>query len=210
MNLRVVFFLVVLIFFVIVLVSYQDGPANRSGSGFTGAPGEDGRVCENCHLSGFYSLPQTILTLEDALTGQIHQSYKPGREYIITLQVNSSSLGNGSNPRYGMQMTALDEDKMDIGRWSLPSNNAQISYAEVSNTTQMRAYVEHRFPSFTKTFSARWTAPLCTSDTLTFHHIGNAVNGDGEQSGDRGGKGDSTKIYPEIVDFLTFDQNDTL
>ena len=194
----------------ITLMSYENGPANRTGNGYTGAPGENGTVCANCHLFGAYSEPQTVLTLKDAITGVIQQSYKPGREYNVSLQVNSFKIGNGSNPRYGMQITALDESNMDIGLWSVPSNNAQISYAEVSNTTQLRAYLEHNMPSFTKTFSARWKAPLCSTDTITFYHIGNAVNFDGSQSGDRGGNGDSTKLFPDLETYLAFSQQDTL
>lgn len=193
-----------------LLMSYLDGPANRTGNGYTGAPGENGTVCASCHFFGSYSEPQTILTLTDAITGQLRQSYEPGREYIVSVRVNSNKIGSGSNPRYGMQMTSLDEDNMDIGLWSAPSNNAQISFAQVSNTTQMRAYVEHSLPSFTKIFSARWKAPLCSSDTVIFYHIGNAVNFDGGQSGDKGGNGDSSKFYPELDDVLSFNQRDGL
>jgi len=196
--------------FAMVHMSYNDGPANRVGSGYTGAPGEEGTVCADCHLFGAFSEPQTELTLTDLFTGEVSESYQPGREYIVSLRVNSFKLGNGSNPRYGMQMTALDEGNMDIGQWSMPSTNAQISYAQVSNTTQLRAYLEHKLPSFTKTFTARWRAPLCSSDTITFYHIGNAVNFDQSQSGDKGGQGDSTKFYVEIENTLTFYNTDTL
>ncbi|MFT4566232.1 MAG: hypothetical protein ACI9FN_001187, partial [Saprospiraceae bacterium] len=58
--------------------------------------------------------------------------------------------------------------------------------------------------------SGRWKAPLCSTDTITFYHIGNAVNFDMGQSGDRGGNGDSTKFYPELAAYLYLDQLDTL
>ncbi|MFT6807344.1 MAG: hypothetical protein ACJA01_000564 [Saprospiraceae bacterium] len=209
MKMKIVFSLILLLFG-IILMSYQNGPTNRTGNGYTGAPGEDGQVCADCHFLGFYSEPKTIISLADAITGKIEQSYRSGREYIVSLQVNSNKIGNGPNPRYGMQMTALDEDHMDSGLWAEPSNNAQISFTTVSGSPQVRAYLEHKSPSPSRIFSGRWKAPLCSTDTITFYHIGNAVNFDMGQSGDRGGNGDSTKFYPELAAYLYLDQLDTL
>lgn len=204
------FVVVALLVCVIGFSGFPDGPANRVGLGFTGAPCEDGRVCQGCHAGLNYTQPISSITLTDQLTGEVTQSYKPGRAYIVRISIASTSLIGFTNPRYGMQMTAIDPDFEDVGTWSQPSFNAQISSADVTCGDQVRTYVEHTFASFGKNFSAVWEAPMCSQDTVTFFHIGNAVNGDGGTSGDRGGTGEFTIVPVDLTEHLELTDLDSV
>lgn len=190
----------VLLIFVMVFSGYPNGPASTVQSGYTGAPCElDGLVCQNCHLGGFeYGIPNSTISLRDTITGFVTQSYQPGRTYEVTVTISAFGF-----PSYGMQATALDGNHEDVGMWSGPlTSNTQIADAIVTCGDGVRTYIEHRFASRSP-FQAHWTAPLCSTDPVTFYHIGNAVNGDGQQSGDSGGQKDSTIIYPELQDTIS-------
>ena len=186
--------LVLLIIYVSMNSFNSMGRAEVADSGNTGAPGEDGLVCANCHLGGPYGPVTESIKLIDVLTNLEQTSYTPGKTYRVEITVEPTI----NAARYGFQATVLDQDTLDVGVWMNPSNVVQIDTAFVSTGTGKRAYIEHHIPGFVPTFQIDWQAPLCDIGPVTFYFIGNAVNNDMSTSGDVGSIG-SFQSFPSFL-----------
>ena len=79
-------------------------------------------------------------------------------------------------------MIALeDEGNTDIDGFSdINPNNYKI--ATVNSTG--RTYAEHDNSSTSNIFNVRWTAPIAGTGSVTFYAAGNAVNNNGQNTGD--------------------------
>ena len=196
----------ILFFSGILLVSYSDGPTNRTSQGFTGAPCEDGLVCNDCHQSSqFVSTSEEFKLIDPNSDLEVH-SYEPGKLYNVEVKISTT---NGGASAYGFQATALDSAYKDIGTWLNPSNAVQISTAEIQcegEQSNSRTYIEHKAPVPISTFKIDWKAPSCDIGHVLFYFIGNAVNNNGNQLGDVGGTGSSRTYSSSAQEIIIIDE----
>ncbi len=176
----------------IISLNYSSGPASFVGQGYTGAPGESGTVCGNCHNSGTFGAPTTDLVITDVM-GSVVTDYIAGESYQVSL---TAVAGSGTPSGYGFQLTVLDGADNDVATFSNPSSNAKISTA--ANVAGGRTYAEHTSAFASNIFTFDWVAPSGGTGDLTFYYNVNLVNGNGGTSGDNGGPGFSSTMSESI------------
>jgi len=149
----------------IFFISSSGGRAAAAGEGNTGAPGDDPKLCQNCHSAGSFG-PDISISLTDS-DGTLVNAYEAGVTYIAEVSIATETAPQA----YGFQMVALtDLDNVSTNSFANPSSNAKLSNAN------SRQYAEHNQPSQTNTFTVEWTAPAEGSGPVTFYSAGNAVN----------------------------------
>lgn len=156
------------------LFAWSTGPeAYRAG-----APGDKGTCNDSgCHNS--YSLDSG--SAEFSITGPV--SYTPGE--TIKLKV---SFGNSSGKLHGFEMTAIDADDNQIGKFKTIGKTTQVippnDYRGLKKEDK-GTYIEHtRSGNKKKSWKVKWIAPANAAGTVTFYATGNEANGDGAYSGD--------------------------
>jgi hypothetical protein len=156
----------------ILLLSNSGGRAAAGGAGSTGAPGET-TTCSGCHSGG--TAPTVTLALLDASNTAV-TSYVPGANYTVRFNISSTATG------FAFQMLGLlDNGNVDPKGFSdVGTNNYQLS----TLTSRNRTYAEHDGVATAGTFNVTWKAPVAGSGALTFYAVGNAVNRNGNTSGD--------------------------
>lgn len=175
-----------------VFLNNSGGRANQANDGNTGAPGESGTVCGNCHSSAAYGMTTTTLSINETGTANPVTAYTPGTTYDVILTVNNTV---GTPSGYGFQMTALEGSNVDVADFNPTSINTQLATA---NNVGGRRYVEQDGTSSSNTFTMQWTAPSVGTGDVTFYRIGNSVNNSNSLGGDTGGSGETT-VLPEAV-----------
>lgn len=156
------------------LISNSGGRATVSMDGNTGAPGETGVVCGNCHLGGNYGAITTNLIITTQ-NGMPATEYVPGATYNIILQGTATG---GFPAGYGFQMTALDPNYSSAGVWS------NAGPGTIHGTALGRTYWEQSTPAAFATFTSSWTAPGAGKGDVTFYYAMTAVNGNQMPGGD--------------------------
>lgn len=155
------------------LMNNSGGRASSANQGNTGAPGDNSRVCANCHGR---SIPVDLSIEVFDGNDQSVSAYRPGETYRVVVSLDTDSP---SARAYGFQMTSIIDNNLDdVATWANPSANAKIANA------RDRQYVEHNGPSSESSFEVEWTAPEGDEGTITFYAAGNAVNGNGSTGGD--------------------------
>jgi len=156
------------------LFAWSTGPeAYRAG-----APGDKGTCNDSgCHNS--YSLDSG--SAEFSITGPV--SYTPGE--TIKLKV---SFGSSSGKLHGFEMTAIDADDNQIGKFKAIGKTTQVippnDYRGLKKEDK-GTYIEHtRSGNKKKSWKVKWIAPANAAGTVTFYATGNEANGDGAYSGD--------------------------
>jgi uncharacterized protein (TIGR03437 family) len=139
----------------------------------TGAPGES--TCRECHGGG-----PTGGTL--SING-LPATYSPNQE--ITLIVR---LAQQNRPRFGFQLTAIDDTGKRVGNLTPNDNRTQTQTNNVNGN--QRQYINHTGQGNAPTSSGqgswtfRWKAPAQSVGRVTFYAAGNAANGDFNLTGD--------------------------
>lgn len=163
----------------VLFINSSRGRASQAREGNTGAPGDNFRVCEDCHGSTF-DMDIDIRVL-DAQRNDV-EFYQPNEQY--TVQVNLTA--NSGNPSlYGFQLTALLEEGVPYAAWSQPSDNVKI--VELNS----RSYVEHFTPSRENVMEVSWKAPDMGKGEVSFYAAGIGANGNASTGGDGA---DNTKL----------------
>lgn len=195
MKIRLAISLFLLFIGLLTLPGNKNGRASQSGKGNTGAPGDQtlnglAYTCTGCHDDGAFNPNISITVLDTGEMAITH--YMPGKLYTARVSINASGTGLSG---YGFQMIALrDTGNVDLDGFSdINPNNYKI--ATISNG---RTYAEHANVSASNTFNVRWTAPVAGTGSVTFYASGNAVNGNGNSSGD-GGAVTSLHLDEEIT-----------
>lgn len=169
--------------FATLWLSNSSGRATVSGSGSTGAPGEDvvggvPRTCGGCHAGG--TIPVTLgLQVLDA-QGTVTTKYSPGSTYTVKAIVG---VAGATKPKaYGCQIVCIDSKNADVNGWVLgtTSANSKITSGPVSK----RTYLEQNKASVSNEFSGKWTAPAKGTGEITFYAACNGNNQSGSSSGD--------------------------
>ncbi len=191
MKFKFLYFCIGFSLLALLLMSSSGGRALAANDGNTGAPGESGTVCMNCHNSGSTTFGTIIETLDiyEAGTSIPVSNYSPNTAYDVVFSVSTST---GTPGGYGFQMTALDVANTNTGTWQ--NLGANVQSATASNVAG-RTYVEQGGGfSTSNTFNMQWVAPAAGSGDVTFYYIGNAVNANFTTTGDLGGTGNSMTI----------------
>lgn len=187
MKLRLTYTLFLALLAAVVFMGNKNGRASTPpGAGNTGAPGDEALpngtaiVCNSCHTPGNpnpISSTTAISVLDSA--GNAVTQYLPGKLYTARVTINTAT---GNPLRWGFQMIALkDAGNTDLDGFSdMNPNNYKI--ATVNSTG--RSYAEHDNSSTTNVFNVRWTAPVAGTGNVTFYAAGNAVNNNGQNTGD--------------------------
>lgn len=140
---------------------------------FTGGFGEDS--CHSCHFDYPLNPQEGSLNVEG-----IPGSYKAGKLYTISIQLNRDRLG-----RAGFQMSSRFEDGSQAG--SFDADSELLQFTETDSSTQ---YIQHSAKGSQTTGSTwsgwevTWTAPETASGPVIFHIAANAGNGDASAFGD--------------------------
>ena len=193
-------FLLLFFFGALTLTSNRTGRTTMTGQGVSGAPGENGQTCGSfgCHSNGVFDPNVVISLLNDV--GEEVTSYLPNQSYTVNLKINHT----GEPAGYGFQIVSLlDSDETGINTFSNLTN--QMQEVMVSD----RQYVEQRNIIPNDLIKLAWTAPEAGSGPISFYGIGNAVNGNGNSSGD-GAKSDTLKITEDLMSSNTTLQNTEL
>lgn len=160
----------------LTLVSYSEGPDFGGAGNRTGGPGSSGNTCaaSGCH-SAAAGNTHVAISLEDEVSGETvtDGKYIPLRTYIVTLTVHNASMSN-----FGFQAEVLDGSDNNIGVLTAGSGQR-------TGTAGGKKIVEHSAPiTGTANTTFRWTSPAAGAGTATFYIMGNAVNLDGDATGD--------------------------
>lgn len=158
----------------VVLLAYSSGPDPK----YTGAPGEN--TCTQCHggtaLNGGGGKVSASFS-----TGT---NYTPGQVTHVTLTVSDPK-----NTHAGFQMAAKTASGANAGDFTAgsgqqvlcPSGSGKSGASCPGNGVE---YIEHDRPSSSMTWTFDWTAPSTDVGTVTFYFAGNAVNLNGQDTGD--------------------------
>jgi len=155
--------------------AYVAGPPE----GHTGAPSFPGiaaePTCTDCHFSfALNSGPGSL-----SITG-LPANYSLNQEVTVTV-----TLTHNNRPRYGFQLTALDDTGKPAGTLTSTDGNTQVIPGQFN-----RRYIEHTLagttPATTNTgrWSFKWKAPASSVGKVTFYAAGNAANGNNLDTGD--------------------------
>ena len=147
--------------------------------GLSDDPGQT--TCNHCH-AGTTRMDATKFTIKlspdsSGLIGSANvvtasTQYIPDSTQWISLELNGT---NGSTPKYGFQLTALDSLGNLAGTFTL--TNTTNTSSQFSGATGRR-YVGHKNASMTTTaWSFKWKAPH--AGKVIFYYCGNIANGDG-------------------------------
>jgi len=174
----------------LLLVGYSNGPAATVGMGYTGAPGESGMLCANCHSGNNYGEIEIIM---DGTYGYEFHPYEPN---IFNFTI--ANFGLLPPPTgFGFQLYIVDESGLQIPVTVSP--NAKLV------TTNSGTYVEHDGISSSNEFSIEFVLDGLNSDVPIFIYIyvtATVVNGDGTNGGDSGSESYFFTIKNGFVDFI--------
>ena len=144
----------------------------------TGAPGDEG-TCngDGCHNS--FSLDSG--SAKFSISGP--SAYTTGETVRIEV-----SFSDSSGKLHGFQMTALDADGNNIGKFKAIGKTTQVippkDYRGLKKEDK-GTYIEHTLSgNKKKSWKVKWTPPASASGTITFYAAGNDANGDGKNSDD--------------------------
>lgn len=195
MKLRLAYTVFLALLATVVFMGNKNGRASTPpGFGNTGAPGDQSSggqpvLCNDCHSPANVNpiaSTTTISVLDSA--GNAVTQYLPGKQYIARVTINTVS---GNPLRWGFQMIALkDAGNTDLdGFGDMNPNNYKI----VTVNSTGRTYAEHDNASTSNIFNVKWTAPAAGTGNITFYASGNAVNNNGQNTGD-GSSSSSLKL----------------
>jgi uncharacterized protein (TIGR03437 family) len=164
-----------------VLWANSSGPDVR----YTGAPGDDKNACAACHSNLASGGP--INTAGGSVVAVFSPAnYTPGQDVSITVTVSDPV-----NKLFGFQMTARLDSNLTKGQAGTFTPGGSDTFVLCDNNQTRRGscpgafpveFIEHTAPS-RNSFSFKWTAPSTDVGPVHFYVAGNAVNGDGTDSG---------------------------
>ena len=159
------------VFLAVLFSAASRGVAATQGVDRTGAPGS-AAGCNSCHGGGNFHTSVSLQMLEGT---EPVSAYEPGKTYTFTVTVNASNNPAG----YGFQTVGIvAADNSNAGSFGTAPAGTAI------RTLNDRQYFEHSQRNTTNTWSIDWTAPAAGRGEVRFYAAANAVNGDGDISGD--------------------------
>src|SRR3990170_7593423 len=128
----------------------------------------------------------------------LFQSIREAQHFLLpapqlTRQVKPSKLkshlvSDSGGKLHGFEMTALDADGNNIGKFKAIGKTTQVippkDYRGLKKADK-GTYVEHTSKgNKKKRWKVKWTPPASATGTVTFYAAGNEANGNGSSSGD--------------------------
>jgi len=157
----------------LLVYAFSSGPPVAHTGGF-GEP-----TCTACHFGTLNSGPGSVTVTAPA-------TYASGQTYQITVRVADPQRTNGSQSRWGFEMSARTEGGQQAG--SLNSTNNQTQVIPNFNSVQ---YVMHTTTGTRAgtplgvNFTFDWTAPDTSAGPVVMHAAGNSANNSQSNIGDR-------------------------
>jgi len=172
MKFRIIYIFMILLFAVAFLFNFSSGPANSSALDRTGSPIGGGLTCGQCHMGNNFQ-PDLAITLMDG--NDVVSGYEPGVTYNLVFEITP---GSGTPSGYGLQAIVLDGSDNNVGEFSNPPANTQVTDLQGFN------YFEHSGVIDTNPISVEWTAPATGTGQITVYASGLAANVNGANTGD--------------------------
>jgi hypothetical protein len=146
-----------------------------SPAGRTGAPGESN--CTSCHSGTAISgSTENIFSVKE--NGNLVNSYQPGTQYTISLEM-------ASNPSIkGFQATVFNASNQFVGTFSSPNSGVKIDPGSNGKKYANQTTAGTRGANF-PVWTFNWTAPATDAGPLTFYIASNKSNSDGGSNGDQ-------------------------
>ncbi len=157
-----------------VIENNADFNPDHLDGAFTGGFGE--QTCHSCHFDYDLNMEGGSLTAEG-----IPETYQPGKEYQITVTVESEQLEIG-----GFQMTSRFEDGSQAGKFDWEEDRLTFT---LSVTDEIQ-YIQHSRDGTEPTgerevaWTFSWQAPDEESEKVIFNIAANAGNYDDSSFGD--------------------------
>ena len=168
-------------------ISASSGYAAINDEGITGAPGDEmngvnPKTCQYCHSAGAFGPPTMTIQFFDSIGTSAVSSYLPNKRYTIRTTITA---GSGTPSGYGFQMIDIRKSNSTNVKGFLASNQQNTGIQITTLMKNGRQYAEHDRKSTSNTFNVKWRAPATSGlGTITFYAAGNAVNGNGDLTGD--------------------------
>ena len=175
---------------IILFINNAGGPVNVQQIGYTGSPIDQSATCNSCHSSGNYDASASLSVLNAAGTAVVTK-YELGQEYTIRLTI---SVGTGTPVGYGFQMIDLRESNNVNVKGFLPTAQQANNISVNKITSTGNVYAEHSSRISSKVINVKWKAPSTNLGTIVFYAAANAVNGNGDITGDSPTSGTSIQL----------------
>lgn len=155
----------------------------------TGSPGEN--TCASCHGGGSGTTMVNVL-FSPALTSG---SYTPNQTYTVTVNVVNNPFS-----KFGFACELLDASTLSNAG---TMNNAGIGvqFLVGANGRNVATHTSPKTGTGSASFTFEWTAP--SSGTVNVYAMGNAVNGNGNTSGDTPSSPFTTTLVPDVTGIPT-------
>ena len=161
----------------ISLSSYQSGPA-AGGEGNRTTSGTNATCGGGCHGANNTNTVIT-LTLKDGATTVTNGMYKANTLYTVTIAAANSTAPVPA--KYGLQLTAVNATGGQAGILTASGalHTSNFSTGGLTVVEQSSAIIATAGSATMPSFS--WLSPAAGTDSVAFHVIVNAVNGDNIQ-----------------------------
>ena len=142
-------------------------------AGYTSSPGEQN--CSACHGGGSSATSGVTVSATPSFT---NDEYIPGTVYNVTLTVAASGF-----TRFGFGCEVLNTSNTNIG--TLQSAGTGVKFVNAFNSRRNATHTSAQTGSSGQyAFTFQWVAPAVGQGDAIFYYCGNAVNGNGNTSGD--------------------------
>ncbi len=182
-----VFILIVGMAVLMLFINSSSGYGSVNDEGITGAPGDEmsganPKTCQYCHSSGAFGPPTMTIQFLDSTATNVVTSYFPNKLYTVRLTITA---GSGTPSGYGFQMIDIRKSNSANLKGFLPTTQQNTGIQITTLLKNARQYAEHNRRSASNRFEVKWRAPATSGfGIITFYAAGNAVNGDGDLTGD--------------------------
>lgn len=142
-------------------------------AGYTGSPGENTCGASGCHSGGTSASKGVTITATPSFS--LNQYY-PDSVYTVSVTIGAAGFN-----RFGFACEVLDNSTINSGTITAAGSGAKIVSLSRKNVTHTTPKVSTNNQA---TFTFTWMAPPTSSGDAIFYVCANAVNGNGNTSGD--------------------------
>jgi hypothetical protein len=190
-------------FFVLLVCNYSKLYTNSAQpqAGEAGAPPSH-TTCNSCHSGNTTPFNPGDVIISKTLPGNVvpFPTFKYDLNVTYTLGFVCNLGQNGSTPKYGFEMTALDASNNQAGQFQTISGSSPGT-----SLPQGTKYIGHHNANGQKNWSFRWISPTTNVGPITFYYTYNNADGDGSDAGDNIYSG-SVTIQPNTTGITEFEQ----